>query len=121
METLQITPEVAATKSVAPSTTSNLTVVSIAEFCKANGFVQLAPAVRANTNGYTFITFINAKNEAENIYFSKSASSEVAAGQVIDKAMIQKYQVGKTTNAAGETRYKLIGTGSRLSIADLLS
>lgn len=94
-------------------------VQTIKEFAKAKGFVQLALQVRTNTNGYPYITFINAENVAENVYFSKDAGAKVTAGQIIDAAMVTTHQIGLATNAAGEVRYKIIGNSDRIDLTDL--
>jgi hypothetical protein len=100
--------------------TTNLKAMSIKDFAKSKGFMQLAPAVRINTNGYPFITFINEKNEAENIYFSKSAAEQVAEGTPVDKALLSRHQIGITTNAEGEERIKLISNSERVDLFSLL-
>ena len=100
--------------------TTNLKVESIKDFAKSKGFMQLAPAVRINTNGYPFITFINEKNEAENIYFSKSAAEQVAEGTPVDKSLLARHQIGITTNAEGEERIKLISNSERVDLFSLL-
>lgn len=97
-----------------------LVVQSIKDFCKSKGFTQIVPSVRVNENGYPYITFIDAKNIAENIYFSKSASQAVTAGTPVDKAMLSVYQIGVTTNAAGEERIKLISNSDRVDLSSLL-
>jgi len=60
-----------------------MVVETIKGFAKSKGFVQISPAIRTNVNGYPFITFINAKNEAENVYFSKNSAKAVGAGQPV--------------------------------------
>ena len=104
----------------ATKTTTNLKAMSIKDFAKMKGFMQLAPAVRINTNGYPFVTFINEKNEAENIYFSKAASEQVAEGTPVDKALLAKHQIGITINAEGEERVKLISNSERVDLFSLL-
>jgi hypothetical protein len=93
--------------------------ISIQDFAKAKGFIEINKTIRTNTNGYPFVTFINAKNEAENVYFSKGASAQVAeGGNFFDVA--KDYEIGETTNAEGEVRVKLCRKGGdRMSIADL--
>lgn len=99
---------------------TDLKVLTLKEFCASKGFTQLAPSVRVNENGYPFITFIDANNVAENVYFSKAASQAVAAGTPIDKAMLSVYQIGVTTNADGAERMKLITNSDRVDISSLL-
>ena len=95
-------------------------VLSIKEFVAEKGFTQLAPTVRTNTNGYPFLTFINAKNEAENVYFSRKAAQAINAGTPVTKDMLATYQIGFTTNEAGEERIKLISNSARVELSDLL-
>lgn len=95
---------------------------SLAEFVKSNNFVDIHKAVRENANGYPFITFITKDNKAENIYFSKSKSSEVSAGLLVTASLMRDLQVVQYTTEAGEPRTKLAGFGesNRLSLDDLL-
>lgn len=95
-------------------------VVTIAEFAQEKGFVSVAQVVRENTNGYPYITFIDADNKAENVYFSKEAAKNVTAGQAVDADMMKTYQIAFTTNEAGEERVKLIGNSGRLDLSALL-
>lgn len=101
-------------------TKTPLQVLSVKEFAKQNGFVQLVPNVRTNVNGYPFITFLKEDNTAENIYFSRKASAAVAAGTPVDKQLLSVYQIGITTNAEGEERIKLISNSDRVDISSLL-
>ena len=100
-------------------TNEPMKVSTIKEFAQLKGFTTIAPNVRSNTNNYPFITFINAKNEAENVYFSKKASSLVKAGEAITKDMLKTYQIGETHNEAGELRIKLISNSERLDLNTL--
>lgn len=93
-------------------------VQSIVEFAKASGFVQIVKTIRANTNGYPFLTFINKDNVAENIYFSKSA--QVVVGAPVTAEMLKQFQIAQCINAQGEPRTKLVSNSERLDIADLL-
>lgn len=99
---------------------TNLKVESIKDFAKSKGFMQLAPAVRINTNGYPFITFIDSNNVAENIYFSKAAAEAVAEGTPVDKSLLARHQIGITKNEAGEERIKLISNSERVDLFSLL-
>lgn len=100
--------------------TTNLKVESIKDFAKSKGFMQLAPAVRINTNGYPFITFIDSNNVAENIYFSKAAAEQVDEGTPVDKTLLSRHQIGITKNADGEERVKLISNSERVDLFSLL-
>ena len=103
--------------------TNPLVVVSVKDFMRANAFTQVHNEVRQNSNGYPFITFINGKNEAENIYFSKKASElpQTKLGTPIVKGYFDAFGVAETTNEAGEKRVKIVsaGSSSRLEMDDL--
>lgn len=93
---------------------------SIKDFVTKRLFNSIVPVVRENENKYPYITFIDKDNKAENVYFSKSASKHVAAGQPVTKEMLAAHQVGYTTNEAGEERIKLISNSERVAIESLL-
>lgn len=93
---------------------------SIKQFCNSRGFTQLTPSIRVNVNGYAFITFIDAKNAAENVYFSKASAKSVSAGQVLTKELLSQWQVAIATNAEGELRTKIISNSERIDINSLL-
>ena len=99
-----------------------MNIQSLSSFCKSNKFTEIHKTIRENTNGYPYITFITSDNKAENIYFSKSKSSEVAAGMLISPSLLKDLQIATVTNANGESRTKLVGTGesNRLTLDDLL-
>lgn len=88
---------------------NDLKIMSLLEFANANGIVRVVPIVRENENGYPYVTFVGAKTEqTQNVYFSKSASKNVAAGMTMDRDAFKAYQIGFTTNAEGEERIKLV-------------
>ncbi len=97
-----------------------LNTQSVKDFVKSKGFQSVAPTIRANTNGYPYITFIDDKNVAENVYFSKNGAKMVGAGEPITKELISKFQVADCKNAAGEVRTKLVSNTERINILDLL-
>ncbi len=95
-------------------------VQTIKDFTKAQGFVQLAPTIRVNTNGYPFITFIKEDNVAENIYFSKNAATIVKSGDAVTKQLLASLQIAAVTNADNEIRVKLISNSDRIELSSLL-
>ena len=99
---------------------NTLHTISVKEFAKSNNFTSIAPAIRTNSNNYPYITFINADNKAENVYFSKSSSAGIGAGQLVTKELLSSYQVAETTNAEGEKRMKLVSNSNRVSLDSLL-
>lgn len=101
-------------------TGNSLDTISVQDFMIENNFVSLAREVRENTNGYPFVTFINADNEAENVYFSKNGASRVAKGEVIEKGFFDPFEIAKVENAEGEERTKLVTGGEgRVSMESL--
>lgn len=99
-----------------------LQVVSLPQFCADQGFVELVPEVRSNTNGYPYITLINQQNVATNIYFSKKEAQNVHQGQLLTSNYLKELRVVESKNAAGEIRYKLTsGNSSRVSISSLFA
>lgn len=98
---------------------NQLSTQTIKEFCTKKGFTQIVPEVRKNTNEYPFLTFIDANNVAENVYFSKAAS-KMAHTHKVDKDFLKTLMIGETTNAEGHKRYKLISNSNRVELADLL-
>ena len=103
------------------ASSAKLATISILDFMNSQGFVSCVKAVRTNSNGYPYITFINDENVAENIYFSKNASKLVEAGDTIAKGFFAPFMAAKTTNAEGQKRWKIISQGesNRVSIEDL--
>lgn len=95
-------------------------VISVKEFCNQLNVASVASAVRENSNGYPFVTFIDSDNKAENVYFSKEGSKQYAAGSVIGKGFFDKLQIAYVTNEEGEERIKLITNSERVSIDDIL-
>lgn len=100
--------------------TSEIKSQTIQAFMAEKDYVQVAKAVRTNAKGYPFVTFINSKNEAENIYFTKKLG-HIAAGTAVDKALFSELQIVHVNNAAGEARTKLSGMGEsgRVEASDL--
>lgn len=83
------------------------------EWMRANGYAPVktdgAVVVKANVNGYPFITLKKLGTPegegGENIYFSKT--SAVAAGDIITSEMSADLQIVETQNEKGEERIKL--------------
>ena len=95
--------------------------MSVSEFCAANNLVEVAKSVRANSNGYQFITFMDDNNVALNLYLSKSLCDEIPEGAAIIKGFFKDKVVVETENGEGETRLKLAHKDSqRLDLSDIL-
>lgn len=92
----------------------------IKQFAQEKDFKQIVPTVRANTNKYPYLTFIDSKNVAENVYFSKNGAKLVKEGDTVTKDMLAMFQVAETENEAGEKRMKLISNSERIELSDLL-
>jgi hypothetical protein len=93
---------------------------TLKSYCVEQGFTAVSPSIRENANGYPFITLLRGK-DAENIYFSINAASEVSAGSST-KDIFAKLYVANVENANGEARVKLTfnkGESSYLNILDL--
>lgn len=84
-----------------------LNMYSVKDFCNSNNLVEVAKKIRANSNGYLFITFIDSNNEALNIYFSKRLCEDFSEGDVIVKGFFNDKVIVETLNEEGETRLKL--------------
>lgn len=95
--------------------------MSIKDFCKEQGFVQIVKRVRSNANGYCFLTFVTADNEAENVYLSKALDESTTEGTVVDKNYLSDKEVAVVLNKDGELRYKICSKGEslRADVADL--
>lgn len=97
-----------------------LVVHTVQAFMKMKNFVSVHKSVRANANGYPFITFINDKNEAENIYFSKAGSEIYGKDMAIERGFFAPLTIVESYNADNELRYKLsIGSENRLNVENL--
>ena len=97
--------------------------MTIKAFAKSKGFTQMHQSVRENKNGYPFITFINASNEAENIYFSKRAAESVAEGTAITRSLLEGFQMSEVVYSDGRpTQWKISSQGesTRVDLEDLL-
>lgn len=100
--------------------TDKLVTIPVMDFMKSKSFISCHKSVRANANGYPYVTFINDKNVAENIYFSKATGEKYKADQGIEKGFFNSLAIAETTNADGEIRIKLVCTNTtRLSLEDL--
>ena len=109
-------------KAVQSSTQSeDLQTMTVKQWCAANGIASISGGIRANKNGYPYITFVNGANEGNNVYFSKRASETVAEGQAIQRGFFDGYQMALTSNAEGTQIWKLasFGEGIRQSVDSL--
>lgn len=83
-------------------------------------FAQIIPVVRRNRNGYAFLTFTSASNEAENIYFSKTMSDSLTEGEKVSIDFLRSLKACNTVNTAGESRWKLTDSaGNRVDASAL--
>lgn len=95
--------------------------MTVREFMEANGFTQIVKVVRVNTNQYPYLTFINANNQAENIYFSTKAGEKVTEGQDISTINLKSHVMALVKYDDGRPDQWKISTGNslRASIEDL--
>ncbi len=99
---------------------NNLTTISVQDFMARFGYVSVVTEVRSNVNNYNYITFMNAANKAENIYFSTKSSPMFKKGQKISRGFFDGIVAGETTNASNEIRWKLfMDSGLRATAEDL--
>ena len=84
-----------------------LNMYSVKDFCNSNNLIEVAKKIRANSNGFLFITFINNNNEAFNIYLSKRLCEDYSEGDSIVKGFFNDKIIIETLNEEGETRLKL--------------
>lgn len=99
---------------------STPTYIPVMDWMKSHNFTQVSNVVRENENGYPYVTFINADNKAENVYFSKNQAPNYAAGDAIERGFFSGLQIVLTVNSSGELRTKLgSATGNRVDIGDL--
>lgn len=91
--------------------------ISIKEYCQENSIQRLSN-VRENTNGYKYVTFVDANNEAENIYFTKNSSDSVSVGDS-PKSLVDAFILPEVTNEAGETRKKITFNNEYQTVGDL--
>jgi hypothetical protein len=102
------------------ATQAPLETQSVLAFMRQNGFTQYNANIGVNVNDYPFVTFINADNEAENVYFSKNAAEQISADEAVNGQFLARFVIVDTVNAEGEARTKLsLRGGNRGSINDL--
>ncbi len=98
--------------------------INIVKFCAEEKIAHIVPAVRANENGYKFLTLIrniDGENKSENIYMSKATAEQYELGQVLSNDELKKFSVIHTTNKAGEARTKLtVGASTWVAVKDLV-
>lgn len=103
-----------------PDDDAELNRRTVKEYMAEMGFIQVNAKVAQNVNEYPFVTFIDADNKAENVYFSKNASALVEEGDDIVKGFFDDFCVVDVINADGEKRTKIATKGgNRIDIDDL--
>lgn len=90
--------------------------ITFKDFCKSNNITAINKTVNVNSNGYPFITVLRGKL-AENVYFSKNASTQVNKGDAVKDIASQLF-VAETANADGEVRMKLTFNNSSYESID---
>lgn len=99
-----------------PQCSPTMNYTKLGTFAKTSGITAVAKTVRINTNGYPFLTMLRG-NDAENLYFSKSAAALVTEGTVT-ASIAKELFVVDAKNAAGETRTKLTFNNSNYADID---
>lgn len=78
--------------------------IALIAFAKQNGY-NSASIVRANTNGYKYVTLADSETgNTENIYLGTRYAETVAVGE---KLVLADLFVTETENQAGEKRWKI--------------
>lgn len=94
--------------------------VSVKDWAKSRNIVHVNKEIGFNTNGYPFVTFIDADNKAENVYFSKEAAKGIAKGSTVTKQLFESHNIWIGNNADGDERIKLAKKSeNRIDIDDL--
>lgn len=93
---------------VKASIMSNITKNPVKDFMSSKGYDLVSP-VRANANGYLFVTFLDSKNpkDAENIYLSVKSAKTMA----VDKTIDRNWSVVSYVTDEGAPRVKLTNSG----------
>jgi hypothetical protein len=101
-------------------------MMDVKSFCKKMGFTAFNKTVNTNVNGYPFITFlsnVDGKNIAQNVYFSKRASELVDEGSAVDRSLFEQLQAREIVYTDGRApQWKLCslnGDSAYASVDDL--
>lgn len=98
-----------------------MNTISVNQFVAVNAIVEVSKKVRANSNGYLYVTFIDSDNKAINVYLSKSLCEEHSEDEAIVKGFFKEMLIAEVQNSEGEQRIKLVHKESqRLDISDIL-
>lgn len=97
--------------------------LSLREFVANYAITEIIPEIRENSNGYSFITFVNDRNDAENVYFGSSIAKDYSAGTPVTRAMLDRLQIYQYAREDGKQGLRLVrkaGNESKVSIDTLL-
>jgi hypothetical protein len=94
-----------------------LSTIGVQDFMKSNDFISVVKIVRVSVeNKYPYITFMNSKNIATNIYFSRNAGKLVSEGDTIAKGFFNPFAIAETINKDGVSIMKLVAQGESMRI-----
>lgn len=94
-----------------------LSTIGVQEYMKSNDFISVVKVVRVSVeNRYPYITFMDSKNIATNIYFSRNAGKLVTEGEVIMKGFFNPFRIAETINKDGVKIMKLVAQGESMRI-----
>lgn len=87
---------------------ANLKKTTLANLVK-QGFVSNISSLRYNTNSYPFVTLLNKKGEAQNVYFGQKTSEVInnhfkEGDKILD--FLKDADIVQTENSNGEVRFK---------------
>lgn len=90
--------------------------IALTIFCQSLGYNAVSK-VRANSNGYKYVTLADTKTgKVENLYLGRRYSETV---EVDEQLPIKELFVNETENEHGEKRYKLTDKSGVMSEAKL--
>lgn len=76
------------------------------------GIVNNVSAVRENETGYKFVTVLDKRGGANNVYFGKKSAETVEEGDILTKEQMLNAEFVLATNDVGENRIKLSLAGA---------
>lgn len=76
------------------------------------GTVSTVSAVRENETGYKFVTVLDRRGAASNVYFGKKSAESVEEGDILTKEQMIGAEFVLATNAEGDNRIKLSLAGA---------
>ena len=96
---------------------NTIETIAVQDYMKSNDFISVVKIVRVSVeNRYPYITFMDSKNVATNIYFSRNAGKLVSEGDIIAKGFFNPFRIAETINKDGVAIMKLVAQGESMRI-----